>query len=154
MCMNPERIPPPIRIPLWKFGSITEFKSLKSGGGDSSHCVNPERIPPPTPLKPPGAAIAKWGRRAFRTGTEIISNFRNSRIKKSKKGAGGRRLPRLEAAPGARVSRPAPGRTSWLFSALITDAQAAEAQHWSCQESDSRSSRQHSFLASEEVRTT
>ena len=100
----------------------------------------------------------RFSYRCLFTGTEVF--IRNTLTKKSKKGEEdvdsrvSRRLqgPRLEA----RVSRPAPGRTSWLFSALITDAQAAEAQHWSCQESYSRSSRQgqHTFLASEEVRPT
>jgi hypothetical protein len=66
---------------------------------------------------------------------------KHTRTKKSKKG---------EEDVDSRVSRQ--GSRGRLQGA--PDAQAAEAQHWSCQESYSRSSRQHTFLASEEVRPT
>ena len=88
---------------------LDQSLSLKSGGGDSRHCVNPERIPPPTPLKPPGAAIAKWGRRAFRTGTEIFSKLSNKKVQKRSRrtttpaSRGGSRGPRLEAGSRAHL---------------------------------------------------
>jgi len=87
----------------------------------------------------------RFSYRCLFTGTEVF--IRNTRTKKSKKG---------EEDVDSRVSRRLQGPRLEAISALITDAQAAEAQHWSCQESYSRSSRQgqHTFLASEEVRPT